>query len=106
MRTSLPVDDAAYLADYLYVKAREVWPAAVILDRKADVRFCRSPMQPGGEYGFDIFRSENEIEQLLSEDCCPPPPSVNVSLSAGTVNVSGPDDVVLHLAKQPLWSSS
>lgn len=106
MRTKLPVDNFAYLADFAYVKAREVWPDAVILDRRADVRFCRSKAYSNTGYGFDIFRSQNDVELLLSGDCYPTLPCVNVSWESGMANVSGAVEVVKHLAQQPLWSSS
>lgn len=112
MRTKLPVDSFAYLADFVYVKVREVWPDAVILDHRADVRFCRATAFPSFGYGFDVFRSEAEVEQLLSGDCCPPPPSVNISvesegrLGRTVINLRGSVEVVRHLAQQPLWSSS
>lgn len=106
MRTKLPVDNCLYLADFVYVKVREVWPDAVILDRRADVRFCRIKFPATVGYGFDVFRSESDVAQLLSGDCVPPPPHVNVSWDAGLANVSGSVEVVKHLAQHPLWSSS
>jgi hypothetical protein len=106
MRTKLPVDDAEYLIDFAYMKAREVWPTAVVLDREAHPRFCRRHLPFNNTYGFDIFRSEDEVEQLMSGECCPPPPSVNVSWEAGEASLSGSADVVKHIAQQPLWSSA
>lgn len=106
MRTKLPVDNFVYLADFVYVKAREVWPGAVILDRRADVRFCRAEAGSTTGYGFDVFRSEDDVALLLSEDCCPPPPCVNVSWEDGVASVSGSVEIVKHIALQPLWSSS
>jgi len=105
MVTKLPVENFVYLADFAYVKAKEVWPTAVILDRRADVRFCRSKAQPNCGYGFDIFQSEADIELLLSGDCYTPPPSVNISWECGEATLIGDDALIKHLAQQPLWSS-
>lgn len=105
MRTKLYIENTEYLMDFAFTKAKEVWPDAVILDQGADLGFCRRPAARD-TYGFDIFRSQPEVEQLFSGDCCPPPPSVNVSCTAGEVSMSGSPDVVKHLANHPLWSSA
>jgi hypothetical protein len=106
MRTKLPVDSFEYLMDFVYVKVKEVWPDAVVLDHRADVRFGRAKAYSTCEYGFDIFRSEAEVELLLSGDCCPPPPNVNVSWADGVAHVSGDAGAVRYLADQALWKSA
>ncbi len=106
MRTNLPVDNFQYLMDFAYVKAREVWPEAVVLDRRADIRFCRAQACPTCDYGFDIFRSQDDVELLLSGDCWPPPPSINVSCGDEVAHISGDAEVVKHLAEHPLWKSA
>lgn len=105
MRTKLPLDDVEYFVEFALVKLREVWPQAVVLDSDAECRYCRHPRQLQSEYGVDIFRSEGEVAELFSGECCPPPPSVNISWSAGVAHMSGAADAVRHLAQQPLWSS-
>lgn len=104
MRTKLHIENAEYLMDFAFTKAKEVWPDAVILDQGADVGFCRQPATTD-TYGFDIFRSQPEVEQLLSGECCPPPPSVNVSCADAEVSMTGAADLVKHLANHPLWSA-
>lgn len=106
MHTKLLVDDAEFLADFMYVKTREIWPEAVVLDREADLRFCRRALPYHDTYGFDIFRSEVEVALYFSGEHDDPPPSVHLSWALGTAIVDGEADVVQHLAHQPLWSSS
>lgn len=104
MYTRLPVNNPEFFTEFVYMAAKELWPKAVVLDDEAETS-CGHVLKQArpGSYGFDIFPSNDEVEQFLGAEA--ETPHVTVSLVKGAAQLAGTADMVAHLARHPLWSS-
>jgi hypothetical protein len=98
------VADPVFLLEFVLVKAREVWPSAVMLSPSGDEYRCSYTRRPDSSYGYDIFPSAEVIAEWFDSDLAQPP-SVNVCCASGAVQVRGAPDVVAHILSSPLWIS-
>lgn len=92
-----------YVYDYLYVKSREVWPAAVIIDAKCNVRMCMCRFLPS-EYGYDIYPSQQVFEDFVEREVVPTYVHVNLRVysTKAQIVLTGDPDLLTYLRKLPV----
>lgn len=88
------------IVDFLLLKARQVWPDAVVVDKFDDVHGVLSPRLPSF-IDAEIYASEKDF--LAARDRQVDAPNVCVQTCGNNVTIFGDISVVNHLASQPIW---
>jgi hypothetical protein len=101
MNSKLTLHNSEYFLDFVYAKIKQIWPQAVLVDEEADQRLCKG-LKPK-DYGYDIYRSTDDLEALFTGECYDPPPSINVSCRGKKACLCGNAEAVKHIISQPLW---
>lgn len=100
--TSSPCRASPMAIGFLLVKARQLWPEAIAVDRYDDVHSTLSPAI-GKVADSEIYPSEEDF--LRYRDGKGFSTSLGVQVCPDSVTVFGDDAMVAHIAALPVWNS-